>query len=93
MKVESFIEQVASFLHFFCLYVGESYLLPCIEACFSELKTATTSEEFVMYGFDIWTYLCLLPSYLQGEIVPRKERPWHKGRKITLVSYNKISEV
>ena len=53
-----------------------------------------TSEEFAMHGFDIRTYLCLLPSYLQKiKLYLEKRRPQPKGRKITLVSDNEISEV
>ena len=35
---------------------------------------AATSGEFATHEFDIWAYLCLLPSYLQRKTVPRTEK-------------------
>ena len=50
---------------FFRLCVGDLFLKPRVEPCFRELKMAATSEGFATNEFDIRTYLCLLPSYLQ----------------------------
>ena len=52
---------------------------------------AATSEEFTTYGFDIQTSL---PSSIlspEDMLYLEKKKPQPKGRKITLVSDNKIS--
>ena len=56
---------VGLFHTFFCLWVGEVFLKPRVEACFRELKMTATSGEFATHEFDIRAYVCLLPSYLQ----------------------------
>lgn len=69
------------------------FLKHLVKACFRELKIAATSEKFAKHGFDIQTYLCLLPSYLWWINYLEKKRPQPKGREIALESNNKISEV
>ena len=57
-----FISSVAIFLF---VHRIEALIKSHAEACFCELKMATTSGEFAIHGFDIWTYFSLLPSLLQ----------------------------
>ena len=43
--------------NFFCLYIGEVFPKPRVEACFHEIKMAANSQEYAIHGFDIQTYL------------------------------------
>ena len=52
---------------------------------------AATSEEFTTYGFDIQTSLPSSILSAEDMLYLEKKKPQHKGRKITLVSDNKIS--
>ena len=78
-----------SFTFFLSLCSREVFLKFHAETCFHELKMATTSEEFATYGFDIRTYFYLKNTQDKKE----NKTPQPKGRNITLVSDNKISEV
>ena len=68
------MEQLASSIHFFCLWVGEVFLKPRLEACFCELKMVATSEEFTTHEFDIQAYLYHLLSYLQRKNCTQKRK-------------------
>lgn len=70
----------------------EVFLKLRVKACFRELKIAATSQKFTKHGFDVQTYLCLLPSYLQRVNYLEKKRPQPKGREITLESNYKIQK-
>ena len=52
---------------------------------------AATSEEFTTYGFDIQTSLPSSILSAEDMLHLEKKKPQPKGRKITLVSDNKIS--
>ena len=69
----------------------EVFLEPWVEVCFHKLKAAPTSEEFTTYGFDIQTSLPSSILSAEDMLHLEKKKPQPKGRKITLVSDNKIS--
>ena len=69
----------------------EVFLEPWVEVCFHKLKAAATSEEFTTYGFDIQTSLPSSILSAEDMLHLEKKKPQPKGRKITLVSDNKIS--
>ena len=69
----------------------EIFLEPWVEVCFHKLKAAATSEEFTTYGFDIQTSLPSSILSAEDMLHLEKKKPQPKGRKITLVSDNKIS--
>ena len=69
----------------------EVFLEPWVEVCFQKLKMAATSEEFTTYGFDIQTSLPSSILSAEDMLHLEKKKPQPKGRKITLVSDNKIS--
>ena len=69
----------------------EVFLEPWVEVCFHKLKAAATSEEFTTYGFDIQTSLPSSILSAEDMLHLEKKKPQPKGRKITIVSDNKIS--